>query len=322
MGEGKPIMLVKDSSIEGSRYLGTFAFKSGTEIPVYDLRTTGAFNQIIGHAKFNNRFYGNVYYRGVDSLYDNVLPSIMRNKQHGDARGLVTLLNKVCNDDLLRQSLKLEPKRNDRRIDKKINRHNRYCVEALLQHYSGYTRFLDVVDNHWVALWMGAHDFKAHGKSKLFYKAYKRTIPVENICESVKNNEDLPQKLYVYILLLAMPYSDKLMTNGIKETKEFVEVDLRKTLPSVFLRPHAQHALVVRRRDTNDTYQNSGHYDMASQIIGVLRVRIDVALNWLGNGMLLTQDNLFPSPSTDNGYDTLLNRTDLFVDQFSIKKYF
>ena len=320
--EQGPTILVNNSSVEGSTFIGMHTFKNGFTVPIYDLCTTGAFNQIIGHAKFNNRFYGNVYYRGIDNLYDNVLPSLMRNRKNGGANDLNSILKNVCEDKYLKKSLKLEPFTNDNIKNKKIKRYNRYCVEALLQHYSGFTRFLDVVDNHWVALWMGLQNFKAHGECNLFYKSYRRIIPVEEICESVKNNKELPQKLYVYILLLAMPFSSKKMNSGIIETKNFVEVDLRKTLPSFYLRPHAQHALVIRRRDIDDLKHNAKYYDMASQVLGVLRVRIDVAASWIGEGMFLTQDNLFPSPSIDHGYNNLLKRADLFVHPFTIKKYF
>ena len=109
---------------------------------------------------------------------------------------------------------------------------------------------------------------------------------------------------------------------GIIETANFVEVDLRKALPSIYLRPHAQHALVVRRRDKGNIEQKAGYYDMASQVTAILRVRIDRVSNWLGEGTLLTQGNLFPSPSIDQGYNNLLMNSEIFKDPFDIKKYF
>jgi hypothetical protein len=42
----------------------------------------------------------------------------------------------------------------------------------------------------------------------------------------------------------------------------------------------------------------------------------------MGNGELLTQNNLFPPPAYDYGFDLLLSRDDLFKDsEYSIAKY-
>lgn len=117
-----------------------------------------------------------------------------------------------------------------------------------------------------------------------------------------------------------MPYGDKKPIDGISETEEFVTVDIRKALPSIYLRPHAQHALVVRRRDNNNN--DARYYDLSSQVVGILRIRIDRASLWLGNGQLVTKDNLFPSPSIDQGYNNLLMHSDIFTNPFEIIKYY
>ena len=94
---------------------------------------------------------------------------------------------------------------------------------------------------------------------------------------------------------------------------------MRKSLPSVFLRPHAQHGIVVRRKLANET--QAADYDMSSQVIGILRMRVDRVKSWLGDGDLLSQANLFPPPTADYGYDILLSRNDLFSDKNMIAKY-
>ena len=66
----------------------------------------------------------------------------------------------------------------------------------------------------------------------------------------------------------------------------------------------------------------ANYYDMSSQVIGILSVRIDKAAEWLGQGSLLTEQNLFPSPSIDQGYNTLLMHSDIFTHPFEIRKYF
>ena len=47
-------------------------------------------------------------------------------------------------------------------------------------------------------------------------------------------------------------------------TDNFVEVDLRKALPSIYLRTHAQHTLVVRKRDKQNIKAKADYYDMSS----------------------------------------------------------
>lgn len=319
-------ILISKSRVDGSQFLKEHTFENGISVPVYELSAVSAFNQLIGHAKFDNRFYGNVYYRGISGLYSNVLPALMRNRVNGNPEDLIKILKLVCKNRYLEDSLKLEktitPQTvQDHCITKQIERYNKYRIEALLQHYAGSTRFLDVVDNHWIALWMGLHKFHACGKRKKYYHCIQRAISIGDIYESIIKRTNVDPDIYVYILLIAMPYPNKTPISGIIETDEFVEVDLRRALPSFYLRPHAQHALVIRKRNKGGHIM-ANYYDMSSQVIGILSVRIDKAAEWLGQGSLLTEQNLFPSPSIDQGYNTLLMHSDIFTHPFEIRKYF
>ena len=180
------------------------------------------------------------------------------------------------------------------------------------------------MDNHWIAIWMGLHQFRLHGKNSKYCACIKRRLPLGDTLERMieKGNVKDLQDIYVYVLLIAMPHSTAIPEKGIIETENFVEVDLRKALPSIYLRPHAQHALVVRKRDKQNVMQLASYYDMADQVVGILKVRIDVADEWLGCGTLMSADNIFPSPSIDQGYNTLLMRADIFKYPFEIMKYY
>lgn len=335
----EPLILTEKCNFEGCGFVDFFTFSGGNKVPLFDISTTGAFNQIIGFAKFINSCYGNVYYRGSNGLFDNVLPSLMRNRANGAPFDLNNILNVIMEDSRIRNSLKLRetnpPKTNQDFIsNKKILRYNKYTIESLLQHYCGQTRFLDVVDNHWIATWMGLHNFVMHGKGGRYCQCDKRVMPLNDIYEQIvnlkskkKESIDIKEikfdnKLYVYIYLLAMPHSNGLPEYGITETDGFVEVDLRKALPSIYLRPHAQHALVIRRKDKQNVNQIASYYDMSSQVVGILRIRIDKANAWLGNGALMTKENIFPSPSIDQGYNNLLMKSDIFKYPFEIVKYY
>lgn len=328
----KPIILPEQFSKDGAKFIKSFRFVGGHSVPVFEVDNLAAFNQLIGYSKFVNRDYGTVYYRGTDGLYDTVRPSIMRQRKHGQALDITELIHKIEADKYLNPSLQLEatikPRKDnyiaDHNLNKRIRRCNKYRIEGLLQHYAGFTRFVDIVDNHWIALWMGLHRFDSCGEGRKFIKCSKRELTPFDVLNMVKDPSTAHQfseELYVYILLLAFPDRNVESYNGVVETDEMVLVDLRKALPSFYLRPHAQHALVMRRRDNGEKSTDAAYYDLAEEVVGILRVRIDIAARWLGDGQLVSQENMFPSPSVDNGYNGLL-KNQLFEYPFEIKKYF
>ena len=72
----------------------------------------------------------------------------------------------------------------------------------------------------------------------------------------------------------------------------------------------------------SDMSKGADAYDLAPAIVGIIKIRIDRVKEWIGTGELLTQNNLFPPPAYDYGYDLLLKRTDIFEDSdFNIARY-
>lgn len=117
---------------------------------------------------------------------------------------------------------------------------------------------------------------------------------------------------------MALP-SGEYATDGLTVSNDYITVDLRKAVSSIFLRPHAQHAIVAERKVAEPS--DIVDYDMAPAVVGILRLRIDIVDKWLGDGTLVTQDNLFPPPSMDKGYDQLLRCQDLLVAGYELAKY-
>lgn len=305
-----PITIMKDSlSPGGCKFLERYSFKCGQNVPIYEVENVHALNQLIGYAKFINCSYGNVYYRGECKLHDTLLPSILRG--HSNPSTIVTPLNalveKVLDDEYMVNQLKLD-------VLDKISA--KLKIEGVLQHYGIKTRFIDLVDNHWVALWMGLNRNVKHKQLLEYYHYVEREIPLIEFAEGKDCTEE---DLFQYLLLLAIPGDSERINNGIYSSNDYYEIDLRQALPSTYLRPHAQHGLVVRKKPHDgDSIEK---YDMATNVVGIIKIRIDRAKQWLGNGCLLSQENLFPPPAFDNGYDVLLSRTDLFNDQFMIARY-
>lgn len=348
------IRIRENYPISDNQFVGTHEFVNNKDsagaiipIPIYEVNSMQGLNQLVGYTKFINRDYGYVCYRGECRLHPTLIPSLYRH-----SKKLTNANNKLCEHiRKIRKDLALSSELN---LSDCADKHANYVIEGMLQHYGLPTRFIDVVDNLWVALWMGQYKWKSttNNKAKITYAHYfKRELPnvelnriaiklydrwknaidypthpiplteIDTTIKSIYPNGIRESDLYQYIILLAIPYADKSNSKGISVSKTHVLVDLRQALPSVFLRPHAQHGLVVKKRIGNPT--NIQQYDLATEVVGIVRIRLDKASNWLGNGTLLTQENLFPSPAYDIGYSILLNRTDIFTKQsYSITHYY
>lgn len=304
------MILTSKSTAPDTKLVSEYTFECGNKVPIYDVTSMHGLNQLLGHAKFENRDYGDVYYRGQNTLYNTLTPSLFRpwDGCAGKlARGntLDDIIGKLMASDKIAGDLKLGDN----------SKTNRLKVEGLLQHYGLPTKCIDLVDNHWVALWMGLYQCLKQVKVETYYHYQKREIPIIELINKEKKVEDV---LYQYILLLAIPYGT-LTSEGVVISDDYVTVDLRKAVASVFLRPHAQHAIIAERRphqikDTKD-------FDMAPAVVGIVRLRIDLVDKWLGNGMLLTQENMFPPPSMDKGYGQLLCCQDLLTSGYELAKY-
>lgn len=308
----KPKMLPSTLTISGSKCAGTYHFSCGNSVPIYEVGTVHALNQVIGHAKFNNQSYGNVYYRGECTLHPSLKPSLFRKGKNTEkaTERISQLIQRFVNDTYMQKELKIVP--GDFETSK--------CkIEGMLQHYGVPTRFIDVVDNHWIALWMGLNKTEKPKQYNQYYHYTERSIPLVELAKGDPVSDEL---LFQYVLLIAVPFSNSRTFTGIQSSADYIEVDLRQALPSTFLRPHAQHGLVLRRKVHHPTDYGTDAYDMAPAVIGIIKIRIDKVHEWMGNGELLTQNNLFPPPAYDYGFDLLLSRDDLFKDsEYSIAKY-
>lgn len=295
----------------GASFKEMFTFECGRTVPVYELSSYHALNQMIGYAKFLNKDFGNVYCRGEANLHASLIPSLYRkytSSIHKAGTSINSIVKKIYLDENLRKELKLCD------MDEKLAS---YCIEGMLQHYGVPTRFVDIVDNHWIALWMGLNKATNLKQINHYYRYQKRSLPIVDFLI----DQHCEKALYQYLLLIAVPTLNCAYNNGIYLSKKNITIDLRQALPSYFLRPHAQHGLVVRKISQKDSAEIKD-FDIADSVVGILKVRIDNANNWLGDGALLTQDNLFPPPAFDHGYDLLLSRAELFLGcDFSIAKY-
>ena len=120
------------------------------DILVYEISSIHGLNRLIGYVKFMNKDVGRVLYRGQNRLYGSLTPSLMRGKKYSDKclHHLKSLVDTIMSDSPLNKQFNLPAGCNS----------NPSVIEGALQHYGISTRFIDLVDNHWIALWMSLYE--------------------------------------------------------------------------------------------------------------------------------------------------------------------
>ncbi len=263
----------------------------GKFCPYIETSSIQAFTQAVGYFKFKYKENFTILYRGQRTDYGSLVPSIFRGVTTESA---IQSRNKSI-DDLL-----LAVGHNKLFIDGVPD----YAMEPILQHYGINTRWLDLVDNHWIALWFSLHRFL-------------ETKDGMNIHCEARNIDD--DDGYAYIVLVAAP---RLWGNihkpGIFEDTDATLVDLRICAPSIYLRPHSQHAYLMRRSSVFKGEQT----DLRNRVVAIVRIPISAGRTWLGVGGLISANTLFPPPYYDSGYHKLLDKRPSMTKELSTIKYF
>lgn len=260
-------------TIKNSTYI-----KDATGADVLHVDEPHALVMAAGYLKYisaKNKNEG-IYFRGQRKLYESLSPTLYRDTpsikvQNAKHAALAKLIRQFIDSGNI------------------FNSFGEYAHEALLQHYGINTTWMDLVDNVWVALWFACHQAMASGKKGEFVH-FERRLPSAT-------------DQYAYLLLVAADINFRSREKpGYYHGDQTELVDLRMAAPSVFLRPHAQHGLLFRRK--GDTTGRA--LDYSSQLRGIIRVDLSKALDWLGSGKMVNTHSLFPPPFYDNGYQLLL----------------
>ncbi len=220
-----------------------------------------------------------VYFRGQPALYGGLVPGIFRGCASTSAQTKRLRDLNALVDSARRKSRQLASLPSE-------------VTEALLQHYGIRTTWVDLVENVWVALWFACHRARLSGKLMEFQHFERR-----------QHRQEDPESHFGYVLLVAPSQVAPINGSpGFSRGPGAEVVDLRTAAPSTFVRPHAQHGVLFRLRDTSKRPS-----DYISAVVGILRVDLRDALEWLGGGNLLTIHGLFPPPAYDHGYHNLLH---------------
>ena len=254
------------NEIKGAKSIGTWG---NAEVPIFSVSTQHELNQLVGYVKHINAANGTVLYRGQTNNYSELKPSGCRG--HGHVSD--DIIHGLINDKKFQHYLGLEQPE-----VAGWTKYQELLIEAVLQHYGANTRCMDFVDNHWCALWFGLYRF-----APVTHRYVKRT------------DQDGVMYIYLYLADTNCP-----SINGVYIGEDAYTVDLRKALPSYFLRPASQHGWIVRNKKA------SANSDYGENVLCVISMKICDVANWLGDGLLLTQDNFFPDYTVDDGYKVLL----------------
>ncbi|EIA0834497.1 FRG domain-containing protein [Vibrio diabolicus] len=226
-----------------------------------------------GYLKHNS--LEGVYFRGQSNIYPELRPALYRGIDSDAAK--------------YRRESKLLAKIDD--YKSKCNclvKMNDYVPEPLLQHYGLQTTWLDLVDNIWVALWFACHEAKVT-RDGHFLHFQKRIVNSDN------------QYAYIYLVGADLDKRNK-GKPGYWNGENTELIDLRIAAPSYFLRPHAQHGLLFRCKGK----ENGRPLDYSKQVRGLVRIPLEKAMDWLGEGHVVGIHSLFPPAYYDNGYKILL----------------
>lgn len=221
-----------------------------------------------------------VYFRGQSRLFPTLPPTLYREMSKTQVR--------AKRDEAIQSFLdKIRYKKNF------LQAVDNWVREPLLQHYGLKTRWLDVVDNVWVALWFACHTAHSFGKHGEYIHFEKRIV---------RHSE--PSGMYAYILLLESAATPDVNAGpgGFIDSSS-ATIDLRVAAPSQFIRPHAQHGLCLQALSG----RGKPREDFSELLCGIIRIDLADALEWLGSGDLLNVHALFPPPPYDFGFQEILN---------------
>ena len=276
---------------------------AGTGLRVLQVNSLPSLIQAVGYLKYTLNSEGcDVYYRGQNKLYST--PGIARGKYLFQA----SALRGVQTDDAAKKSFDRVATKVE--ILKKMIppkslpatcadfQHKDDVLEGLLQQYGFDTAWLDVVDNLWVALWFACFENDKAIRSDSTGRPENARAYYHMVLR-----ECVPEE-YAYIILLKSQRSGYALTDSFPLTKT---LDLRCELPSIFIRPHVQHGLLLKPSEKSK-------YNMADLICGIIRINLKDAIKWMGEGRILTAESMVPPPNYDFGFRCLLDAEEICAE--------
>lgn len=297
------------------KYVKTWIEKGSRSIHVFDIENMDDLNSMVGLAKYYNSDEGTVLYRGQCELFDNIIPKIEREEKKYpiDLTILQDTLDRMYDNKSVNDFFKW----NKAVVGWKL--YIETALEAALQHYGAKTGSLDLVDNHWTALWFALNEYNS-ATSSYTNRYNKQENSNMNADDPSNSGQSTSEKDYGY-LFLYLADTNAPSIGGLYFGKDSYTVDLRKALPPAFLRPMSQHGWVVKEKKSETSPIGKDNPFFVNNVVGVLRIKISLIDEMLGNGILLSQRNFFPDPAADKGYKKLLSLQGSVLPQKMLEEY-
>ncbi|TQE98604.1 MAG: FRG domain-containing protein [Spiribacter salinus] len=270
---------------------------------VLEVCTPNAFTKVCGHIRYGQP-NSPMFFRGQSELFPSLAPT--------GARGTNGILhqNGIQRHRQAIGELIVELDRENAWVGNVPD----FAKEPLLQHYGIKTLWLDAVDNPWVALWFSIHRFVGHGLHGRYWHFEPRD-PFAFVDHRVRGegrylghggtrtvSQYLPE--YAYILIVTIgPCSPDVNRPGMYVSESGEMIDLRRSVPSTYLRPHAQHGLLFKQ--SLPPHQD---HNYAECVCARLKVKVELAMRWIGQGQFTDLHSVFPPAVHDDGYQKLIER--------------
>lgn len=176
-----------------------------------------------------------------------------------------------------------------------------YVVEPMLQHYGLVTRWLDVTDSLPHALLFGLLTYeKLPFATKPQDPQDPRTLGHQAspfLTNEKVTRVDPDGHSYLYALspgsFRRFSISDRDdALRGLSEHTQGHVIDMRVAAPSMFLRPHAQHGLLIKPKP--ETLNADPMRPRCSLLTVVFRIKRSLLLAWVGDGQLFDIQRTYP----------------------------
>ncbi|QOD43688.1 FRG domain-containing protein [Clavibacter zhangzhiyongii] len=297
---------------EKDRKLGKIPERVENGYTIYTVSNPTELTQVAGWLRYNTK-EGVALFRGQVHLYSEMLATGLRSRrdtpgrtglsknqldQHGvKLRAYIdTLYGAPCSCGVSAKSFSrmhncleiARPVRHRTQAGSVVSGTYRAVMEPLLQHYGLNTRWMDVVDNIWIALWFACYK----QVSNEGFAHHARRSPAQEGSDAK-----------AFILVFRSGPLKETAIPGYRIGTLSRLVDLRYSVPSIYHRPHAQHGLLIAPADLEhgDIFGS-----LKEHVVGVIEVALEDALDWLGKGTMTSPSTLFPPATLDDGYRRLL----------------
>lgn len=264
-------------------------------VPIIRCESAEALIQSVGYLKYIND--GPVYFRGQSTLYqDNIPPaSIYRSNTYMNKKHIDELECFITWFDHIESTHHATVKETApfHSVDK-------YALEPLMQHYGVKTRWLDLTDSLPYALFFSLAEYqdilctKTDSCGNPILDGYDVKTGSSCISRVIKNqvvsiNRTSNDSVYILALCIDGHKQAQPEAKGLLHYEDCRILDARACIPSQYLRPHMQHAIMYKP----DYYDPDHEVEQLEKVV-IFSITRDVAAKWLGNGELFTPELIYP----------------------------